>query len=237
MALSISIVCWIVTCFSRSLLGEKPTRQWTAHHAIERRGWTIHVDTRLLEPANNALGRRAINLLTGKLLQISIALPQNRLKQLRGVTFFLDLNHGQRITQYYPDSKWLRQHDYDPAMARSIHIPNAAKFVRLIEGDRQPWVMMHELAHAFHDQQIGFDAPRVMSAFKRSVDAGQLDKTPHISGKRMRHYALVDHKEFFAEMTEAYLGSNDFFPFNRSQLSEFDPKTYQLIRELWSTAQ
>ena len=31
----------------------------------------------------------------------------------------------------------------------------------------------------------------------------------------MRHYALTNHKEFFAEMSEAYFGMNDFFPFNR----------------------
>ncbi|MGO9112581.1 MAG: hypothetical protein ACLP9L_25400 [Thermoguttaceae bacterium] len=32
-------------------------------------------------------------------------------------------------------------------------------------------------------------------------------------GQHVRHYALTDHKEFFAEMSEAYFGMNDFFPF------------------------
>ena len=30
---------------------------------------------------------------------------------------------------------------------------------------------------------------------------------------------LALHKEFFEEMTEAYFGSNDFYPFNQGELA------------------
>ena len=53
------------------------------------------------------------------------------------------------------------------------------------------------------------------------------------NGKRVRHYGLTDHKEFFAEMTEAYFGMNDFFPFNRAELMTAEPELYELLRTIW----
>ena len=54
-----------------------------------------------------------------------------------------------------------------------------------------------------------------------------------ITGQRLRHYALTNHKEFFAEMTEAYFGTNDFFPFNRGELMTAEPEIYRLMLEIW----
>ena len=51
----------------------------------------------------------------------------------------------------------------------------------------------------------------------------------------MRHYALTDHKEFFAEMTESYFGSNDFFPFNRAELKDAEPEVYELMKQVWES--
>jgi hypothetical protein len=52
----------------------------------------------------------------------------------------------------------------------------------------------------------------------------------------VRHYALADHREFFGEMTEAYFGSNDFFPFNRAELMTAEPRIYQLLETIWEPA-
>ena len=49
----------------------------------------------------------------------------------------------------------------------------------------------------------------------------------------MRHYALNNDEEYFAETTEAYFGKNDFFPFERAELKEFDPTGYALMEEVW----
>jgi hypothetical protein len=58
-----------------------------------------------------------------------------------------------------------------------------------------------------------------------------------LSCKRVRHYALTNHKEFFAAMTEAYFGTNDFFPFNRAELMTAEPEIYDLIRSVWEPDQ
>ncbi len=45
----------------------------------------------------------------------------------------------------------------------------------------------------------------------------------------MKHYALTNYKEFFAETPEAYFGVNDFFPFNRAGLKEAEPEISELM--------
>ena len=40
--------------------------------------------------------------------------------------------------------------------------------------------------------------------------------------------------EFFAEMTEAYFGANDFYPFNRAELRESEPAIYELMADIWT---
>ncbi|MDZ4784300.1 MAG: zinc-dependent peptidase [Planctomycetia bacterium] len=68
-----------------------------------------------------------------------------------------------------------------------------------------------------------------------SSPGGRGDSSLLYDGTRVRHYALTDEKEFFAEMTEAYFGSNDFFPFNRAELQEAEPEIYQLLVDMWAT--
>ena len=38
----------------------------------------------------------------------------------------------------------------------------------------------------------------------------------------------------FAELTEAYFGQNDWFPHNREELRNYDPRGYKMIEEVWS---
>ena len=75
--------------------------------------------------------------------------------------------------------------------------------------------ILHELSHAYHDQVLGFDHPRIKEAYEAYKKSGRGEKVLLHDGTRTRHYALTNQMEFFAEMTESYFGSNDFFPFNR----------------------
>jgi hypothetical protein len=57
------------------------------------------------------------------------------------------------------------------------------------------------------------------------------------NGKHERHYALNNAKEYFAEATEAFFGRNDFEPFTRAELKEFDPKMCATVRRVWQVAE
>ena len=63
------------------------------------------------------------------------------------------------------------------------------------------------------------------------------DKALHFQGKSVRAYAAQDHKEYFAEGTEAYFYHNDFYPFARAELKLHDPVLHDLLVEIWGPVQ
>jgi len=80
---------------------------------------------------------------------------------------------------------------------------------------------------------LGFDEPRIREAYEKFKRSGDGDKALQANGKRARHYALTNPMEFFAEITEAYFGVNDFFPFNRAELKEAEPEICTLLSDIW----
>ena len=50
----------------------------------------------------------------------------------------------------------------------------------------------------------------------------------------VKAYAATNQEEYFAELTEAYFGQNDWFPHNREELRNYDPRGYKMIEEVWS---
>jgi len=202
----------------------------------EIEGWTVRVDDRLLQPPEDALGRRALRFLEAKLVEVQAVVPAERLADLRKVTIVLDLNCGNlEAMQYHPDAGWLEANGYSADLVKCVHLPRAADVATRRNINEQPWVILHELAHGYHDQFLGFDEPRIVAAHDQFKQSGRGDAALLYNGQRVRHYGLTDHKEFFAEMTEAYFGSNDFFPFNRAELQEVEPRLFQLLTEIWSS--
>ena len=76
---------------------------------------------------------------------------------------------------------------------------------------------------------------RIEQAYRRFKGSGHGDAALLYNGQRVKHYALTDPKEFFAEMTEAYIGSNDFFPFNGAELLTAEPEVFQLMLDISGT--
>jgi hypothetical protein len=40
-------------------------------------------------------------------------------------------------------------------------------------------------------------------------------------------------QEYFAELSEAYFGTNDIYPFVRAEVREHDPEGYRMLRKVW----
>jgi len=197
-------------------------------------GWTIRVDDRLLTGPDAETGTKALRFLENKLSDIVAIVPQDRLKKLREVPIVLDSTHGDLgPMQYHPSKEWLKANGYAEDLARCVHLPRATDVATTRNIREQPWVILHELAHAYHDRVLGFDEPRIREAFDAYKKSKRGDKTLLFDGRRVKHYALTDPMEFFAEMTEAYFGSNDFFPFNRAELKESEPDIYELMKRVW----
>ncbi len=197
-------------------------------------GWTVRVDERLLDPANAVIGKRSLQLLEAQLADIKSIMPADRLARLQAVTIVLDLTHGDlRSMQYHPGAGWLVANGYAKDLVKCVHIPDAAAFTDIRTNNHQPWCVLHELAHSFHDQVFGFDEPRILKAYNDYKKSGHGDAAMLFDGRKVKHYGLTNQMEFFAEMSEAYFGANDFFPFNRAELKTAEPEIYALMEKVW----
>ena len=206
----------------------------TAHTTRDIEGWYVRVDDRLLKGDGVAVGERALKLLNARLVAITIVVPEKSLAKLRAITIELDLDYGGlRNMQYHPDAGWLKEHGYSETLAKCVHIPEVEDFLSPYDNHRMPWVVLHELAHAYHDQVLTFDEARVTAAWKKFRDSGKYDIVLTSPGHTREHYGITNQKEFFAEMTESYFGSNDFYPFVTGELKQVEPEIFALMEEIW----
>jgi hypothetical protein len=206
----------------------------TSHTKKDIEGWTVQVDDRLLAGPDKELGDRALRILANRLYDIKLVVPADKVARLQKVTIWLDRTHGGlKPAQYHPSAGWLKANGYSEELAQSVHIPDAAEFAAVKHQFVQPWSVLHELAHAYHDQVLDFDNADIKAAYERFKEGGRYKKTLHMSGREIPHYALTNEKEFFAEMTEAYFGHNDFFPFNAAELKREEPELFKLLEKIW----
>ena len=229
--LSLCLVSLVTPAVTRAASADQPASR--AERSIE--GFRVRIDERLLPgAAEEEVGRAALAFLAAKLADIRIVVPADKLKRLRQVTIVLDASCGDlRAMQYHPSSDWLDSHGYPRDLERCVHLPRAADVATRRNVNEQPWVVLHELAHAYHDQVLGFDEPRILAAWEAFKADGRAQTTLLFDGSRTKHYGLADDKEFFAEMTEAYFGSNDFQPFNRAELKTEYPAIFTLLTAIW----
>lgn len=203
---------------------------------VERKieGWTIAVDPQLLSDDHRDVGRRAFVALGNHLQRVKYILPQERVAELQKLPIWLELHNEQLgAMQYHPNRGWLIAHNHDPRLVKHVHIPRAKQLFDRHMWAKHPYVVLHELAHAYHDQVLSFDQEDIVKTFEAARDSGRYENVLLYTGKTVRHYGLSNHKEYFAESTEAYLGVNDFYPFVRAELKAHDPDMFELMQRIW----
>jgi hypothetical protein len=211
-----------------------PPERPAGHETRTVEGWTVRVDRRLLEGDGKAVGDHALRLLANRLYEIAFVLPADKVERLRKIAIQIDLSYADLVSaQYHVSADWLREHGHDPALARCVHIPDAGEWSSRRHQVVQPWSVLHELSHAYHDQVLGFDEPAIVAAWERFRDDPRSGSALHVDGETVEHYGRTDQMEFFAEMTEAYFGVNDFAPFNRGQLATQEPEAHALMAKVW----
>ena len=174
--------------------------------------------------------------LATQLAAIINILSDEHLTELRKVTIWVEWKAKEKgAAEFHPSEKWLVDHGYNPRKTRAIELCNTVNFVNWSRS-AQPWMVMHEMAHAYHFRVLGEDNLDVATAFKQAKKSQSYDSVKHVNGESQRAYAMKNNKEYFAEITEAYLGKNDFFPFTREELKQHDPVGYQLMQDCWSQA-
>ncbi len=169
-----------------------------------------------------------------QLLGINRVIPKPALQKLNRVPIYIhNTSPETRCMAYHPGAQWLREHSMNPAMEHAIEIGNADNFLSWTE--QQPWMVLHELAHAYHHRFLpnGFENKEVATAYRFNLDAKRYDAVLHWDGKTTAHYAKTNPMEYFAEASEAYFGQNDFYPFVKAELKTHDPEGFTVIAKVW----
>ena len=197
-------------------------------------GWTVHIDPAMLDGDHQEEGARALVMLANHLQRIKILVPPDQLEKMQAIEIWIEHAHPRLgAMQYHPSKGWLVSHGHDPRLAKKVHITHAASLLSRSQMLKHPAVILHELAHGYHDQVLDFNNPEIIAVYEQAKEAGSYENVLLYTGEKVRHYALTDHKEYFAEGTEAYFYRNDFYPFVRAELKEHDPALHKLLAEIW----
>lgn len=197
-------------------------------------GWTIAVDPTLLSEENEDESALIFEALANHLQRVKYIVPADRLAQLRKLRIWIELDNPKLGNmQYHPDRGWLLANGHDPRLVKHVHIPRARQLLDPGQWAKHPYVVLHELAHSYHDQILSFDNAEIIAAYDQAKADGIYEEVLLYTGRKVRHYGLNNHKEYFAESTEAYFGVNDFYPFVRAELKEHDSQMFALLEKVW----
>jgi len=198
-------------------------------------GWTVRTTPEvLIAPEWLAASEELRN----QLYRINRVVPDEPLKKLHQIVIWVTREDPKTpCAAYHPDVAWLKDNHLNPEMAKCVQIANIKNFCSWTY--EQPWMILHELAHGYHDQFLpkGFDNPTVKAAYDAAMASGKYKEVLHWNGAKAKHYATNNQMEYFSESTEAYFGQNDFYPFVNAELKTYDPGTYTLMQTIWGTPQ
>ncbi len=202
------------------------------HYRVEKiEGWTVRIEDQAVAEVTTWASARKV--LVRQLQAIERVMPDAPLAKLQEVSIYVNLHTDTTCMAYHPAADWLSEHHMDPAMATNMEIGSIKNFVSWTY--EQPWMVLHELAHAYHFRYLekGELNDTVLDAFRAAMRSKRYDSVLHWNGKMVKHYATTNQMEYFAESTEAYFGTNDFYPFVRSELMTYDQETFALMEKIW----
>ena len=186
------------------------------------------IETRLAE--NPPLVAPMIEKLEAQLSRIAAKVPSPQVDRLRETPIWLVHTdpymeaHGI-LGLYHFSAGWLVENGYPPELHQAVHFDSS--FGRA-DG---PGVVFHELAHAYHDRELGLEDPRIIELHEqaKAKATGALDRCP-------RHdipFAFTDVGEFFATFSQAWLGGTCFYPHNRNVIRLMHPEMSDYLNEVW----
>jgi hypothetical protein len=179
---------------------------------------------------DSTLLQRCLEVLETNAKRIEDVVPGAALKRIATTPIWLEYEPDKSYGGiYFTSEEWLAANDISLAKANSIQFTSSLGV--MLGNALNP--LLHELAHAYHHLVLTHGYRPILAAYERARASGRYNAVKYISGRSERAYAITSYLEFFAELSEAYFGTNDFYPFTRSDLKEFDPSSYRVISDAW----
>ena len=154
-------------------------------------GWQVHVEREFLEESPEQ-AQATLRLLKTQLYLITRNVPHGAVTKLREVAIWVEQERlPEACMAYHPNIHWLREHGVNPKKAKSIEIINAKNFLSWCHS--QPNMVVHELAHAYHDRFLGgFGNEEIAEAYHKAMEEKLYEKVLHIGGKEQKAYATTN---------------------------------------------
>jgi hypothetical protein len=177
-----------------------------------------------------------------KLEEINRLVPKKHLDVLHKVRIWIvwvkpEKDDPVGTASYHIGPGWLKDNGHNPDMANAVEIPMKGALTADMCFRDQPMFLLHELTHAYHHQVLGHDNPDVKHAFQQAKERKLFAKVARVYfgkyEKPVKAYAMTNDMEFLAEITEAYFGVNDWFPFTWEDLKRHDPVSWKLMEKIW----
>jgi hypothetical protein len=143
------------------------------------------------------------------------------------------LTEGRGVCLHW-DERWLSDHCNNPIKAGHIEVYCARDYIEW--RSCQPMMLLHEHSHGLERTKGQATSQLIQAVYQRVVcQQGKYQCVEYLKhgGQQMKAYAATDYREYFAETSEALFGINDYYPFNRQELEQYDPEGLEMVITIW----
>ena len=217
-------------------------------------GWPCRV-----EPNVFSSSCKLRNRIESDLRAASSRLPPHACQKLQlstPVWINKSLSYGPKVAPiqeanmcFHPGKEWLVRNGMNPAKVGGVEMYRASSYV----DDCDLWgpggLMLHELSHAWHCLHCegGYDNTDIQKCYDQAMKDKLYDCVPYHceegNTEKRKAYACTNAMEYFAELSTAFLGGlnddeyNKWFPFNRKQVREHDPRAFSMLCQMWGVTE
>jgi hypothetical protein len=211
-------------------------------------GFTVLVNKSVEENNDDpAWKRKPLEVLDLELTTIVRRLPTRYVAGLRKILLWVewedrddpDLKLGV-VAKYYGVygnlAEWSLSKGKHPLKANNVEVINMKSLTR----EHQPGVkfercvLLHELVHAVHHQALGSHNPQVKVVYQLAMKRKLYATSKDVYGRTVKSvYAAKNEREYFAELSCAYLDKLHYHPHTPEDLKAHDPQGYKLMELVW----
>lgn len=190
-------------------------------------------------------GKEAIEHMKADLDHIVSIIPEEALTVMRKKPIWMEKNntHNSSAAWYHTWAGYPASIGDLSEKGKCVEITNFSYYVSW-SNQNQPLMVLHELCHLYHDQGLGGEGNQtIKQAYQNAKSSGIYNEGWYRSNtnytnqnqwvKTTDMYCMVTVWEYFSELSEAYWGENDYYPFNYEQLKEHDPVGFAMMESIW----
>lgn len=170
---------------------------------------------------------KPVDLLAKALRKVNEVYPEDAKSLFHGTFIFVDWNKPGALGLYSQGPRG----PSDPRTHFNCIEINGMKLITEKNNDKnlQPnnaaiLVLLHEFAHCYHHQVLGWNHGPIKEAYENAKNHKIYD---------LKSYLMSSDKEYFAELSTAYLDKHLSIPKNREEIKQKDIQGYGLMQKIW----